>query len=134
MLKNRILLRCATCAIASPDAELISPMIATTLSRSISRSRLGRRRLRIDAVLGDQLDLATDDPARRVDFLDGERDAHHRILAERTEKAGARRQMAQPHRVGLAAHDCREPDGASARRQRQRHEPECDGNSTSVDP
>ena len=52
MLKNRILLRCATCAIASPDAELISPTIAATLSRSISRSAF------VDAVCGLTLSSA----------------------------------------------------------------------------
>ena len=66
-------LRCATCAIARPDAELISPMIATTLSRSIKRSAL------VDAVCGltlssaIKLDLAAHDAAGGVDLLDRER-------------------------------------------------------------
>src|SRR4029434_7850148 len=45
--------------------------------------RLGRRRLRVDAVLGDQLDLAPHDATRSVDLLDSKRDAHHRVFAAR---------------------------------------------------
>ena len=48
-------------------------MIATTLSRSISRSALVDAVCGFDAVLGDQLDLAAHDAARGVDLLDGER-------------------------------------------------------------
>ena len=115
MLKNRMRLRCATCAIARPDAELISPMMATTLVALDQPLGLGRRGLRIDAVFGDQLDLATRDAARRVDLLHREVDAHHRVFAERPEKAGARRQVTDAHRVGLAADDRGETQAAERR-------------------
>jgi hypothetical protein len=52
VLKNSVRLRCATCAIARPDAELISPMMTATLSRSINRSAL------VDAVCGLTLSSA----------------------------------------------------------------------------
>jgi hypothetical protein len=68
--------------------------------------RLGRRRLRIHAVLGDQLDLAPHDAAAGIDFLDGERDAHHCILAERAKEASARCKVAEANRVGLTADNC----------------------------
>ena len=46
VLMNTVLVRFATCPIASPEADEISPMIIATLSRSIRRSALA------DAVCG----------------------------------------------------------------------------------
>ncbi len=40
VLMNTVLSRFATCPMARPDADEISPMIIATLSRSISRSAL----------------------------------------------------------------------------------------------
>jgi hypothetical protein len=73
VLMNRILLREATCAIVRQEAEDISPMI-----------------------LFQHFDLASHHAARGVDLLDREIDRHHRVFAERAEKAGARRQVADP--------------------------------------
>src|SRR4029434_104060 len=74
--------------------------------------RLGRCRLRIHAVFGDQLDLATHDAARTIDFFDREIYAHHRVFAERPEEARARSQVAEADSVGLAAHDRGESESA----------------------
>ena len=104
VLKKSVRVRCDTCAIAKPEAELISPIIATTLSRSI-RLGLGRRRLRIDAVFSDQVDFAAHDPAGGIDLVDREIDPHHRIFAQWPQKAGARRQVADADRVRLGAND-----------------------------
>src|SRR5437879_12515239 len=73
---------------------------------------LRRRRLRIDAVFGDELDLAPHDAARAVDLLDRELDAHHRVLAERPEEAGARREVAKADRVRLTADNRRKSERA----------------------
>ncbi len=67
--------------------------------------RLGRSRLRIHAVLGDQFDLATHHAATAIDLVDREIDTHHRVLAQRPEKTRARREMTDPDGFGLAAHD-----------------------------
>ena len=45
-------------------------------------------------------------------------DAHHRVFAERPEKPGARRQMAETNGVGLAAHDGGKSERAYRRRGR----------------
>ena len=82
-------LRCATCAIVALDQAL----------------GLGRRRLRIHAVLGDELDLAAHDAAAGVDFVDREVDAHHRVFAEWPEETRARRQVANADVLRLAAND-----------------------------
>jgi hypothetical protein len=75
-------------------------MMQATLSRSIMRSAL------VEAVCGltessfKQLDLAAHHAARGIDFLDREIDRHHGVFAERSEKAGARREMADLDDVG----------------------------------
>ena len=90
----------ATCAIVRHEAEEISPMMQATLSRSIMRSAL------VEAVCGltdppSALDLAAHHAAGSVDLLDREVDGHDAIFAERTEKAGARRQVAEPDGIGV---------------------------------
>ncbi len=66
---------------------------------------LRRCGLRVDAVLGDQLDLAAHHATGGVDFLDGKLDPHHRVLAERSQESGERRQVTDADRVRLAAAD-----------------------------
>ena len=61
---------------------------------------LGRGGLRIDRILLQQLDLAAHHAARGVDLLDREIGGHHGVFAERSEKAGARRQMAELDDIG----------------------------------
>jgi hypothetical protein len=107
VLMKTVFSRFATCPIASPDADEISPMIIATRSRSMSRSALA------DAVCGltessmTQLDLATHHPAGRVDLLRSELHAHDRVFAERTEEAGERRQVPDADGGGLRLHDRR---------------------------
>ena len=67
--------------------------------------RLGDRGLRVDAVLGDHLELAAEDAARAVDLLDRERAAAEPVLAELPQEAGARSDVAELDRVRLPAHD-----------------------------
>ena len=86
--------------------------------------RLGRCGLRIDAVFGDQVDLAAVDAAARIDFFNRQVHAHHGVLAERAEKTGQRCQMAEAYRVGLAADDGRKSDRPErARRRRAMQKP-----------
>jgi hypothetical protein len=62
---------------------------------------LGGGGLRVDAVLGEKLDLAAGDPAGGVDLLDGQLRGLDGELAERPEEAGARRQVADADDVRL---------------------------------
>ncbi len=51
--------------------------------------------MRVDRVLLEDLEPASEDAARSVDLLDREVRRHHRIFAQRSEEAGARRQVAE---------------------------------------
>ena len=108
VLKNSVVALCA-CAIAVRcRADLTDDnghLVA--LEQALG---LGRGRLRIDAILGNELDLAAHDAAGRIDLVDRERDTHHRVLAQWTEKAGARRQVPEADRLGLAADDGGKPE------------------------
>jgi hypothetical protein len=80
------------------------------LSRSIKALGFRRRGLRIDRVLQQQLDLAAVHAARRIDLVGGELNAHHGVIAERPEEAGARREMPDLDRIGLRARNRRHAD------------------------
>ena len=82
------------------EADEISPMMQATLSRSIMRSALVEAVCGLTEVLLQQLDLAAHHAAGGVDLLHREVDRHHGVIAERAEKAGARRQMADLDDVG----------------------------------
>jgi hypothetical protein len=71
--------------------------------------------LRVDRVFHHKLDLAAHHPARVVDLVGGELDPHDRVFAERSEKAGERREMSDADGVGLCAHDCRHADAGEHR-------------------
>ena len=64
----------------------------------------------------EQLDLAAEHAAGGVDLLDGEVDAHHGVLAQRAEEAGARRQVPDTDDVGV----CPDDGGRPKRRQGRR--------------
>src|SRR6266436_4652771 len=94
---------------ARPEAEEISPMIIATLSRSINLSALA------EAVCGLTESSITSSILRHhtagiVDLLGSELYSHHRIFAERPEKAGERSEMSDADRIGLPAHDRRHAD------------------------
>ncbi len=72
--------------------------------------RLGRGVLGVDRVLRADVEHAPADAAGGVDLLHGKLHAPHRILAERAEKAGHRRQVADADRPRLRAHDGRHAD------------------------
>ena len=58
----------------------------------------------------EQFDLAAEHAARLIDLFSGEGDAHHGVLPERTEEAGARRQVPDTDDVGLCPDDGGRPD------------------------
>jgi len=97
--------------IASADALLISPRRQTTLSRSISFCA-GRG---IDAILGEQVDLAPEHAARRVDLVDRERRGAQAVLPKLAEKARAWREVANFYGVGLRPHDRRKAHRSGGR-------------------
>jgi hypothetical protein len=105
-------LRCATCAIARPDAELISPIRHATLSRSTSRSAL------VDAVCGLTLSSAMRSilrpmtPPAALISSTARFTPHHRVFPERAQETRARRQVAEAHRVRLSAADGRKSEHA----------------------
>jgi hypothetical protein len=63
--------------------------------------------LRVDRVFHDEFDLAAEHAAAIVDLLRSELHAHDGIFAERPEKAGQRRQVADADGVGLRPDDRR---------------------------
>jgi hypothetical protein len=105
VLKKSTRLRCDTCAIASPRRRADLADETRDLVALEQPLRLGGRRLRVHAVLGDQLDLAPHHAAGSVDLVDRKRDAHHRVFTQRPEEAGARRQMSEANGIGLSADD-----------------------------
>ena len=72
--------------------------------------RLGDRGLRIDAVLGNQLDLPAEYAAGRIGFLNRERSGLESVFPQLSEKPGARCDVAQFDGVGLRAHYGREAE------------------------
>ena len=115
VLMNTVLSRFATCPIARPDADEISPMIIATLSRSIRRSALA------EAVCGLTESSITSSilrpitPPAVVDLLGRELDAHDGVFAERSEEAGERRQVTDANGVGLRLDDGRHADAGEQR-------------------
>ena len=97
---NKVLLREATCAIVRHEAEENLADDAGDLVALDHALGFGGGSLRIDRVLFQQFDLLAHHAARCVDLLNGKVDRHYRILAERAEKPGARRQVADPDDVG----------------------------------
>src|SRR6185437_11811499 len=77
--------------------------------------RLGGGDRRVDRILGHHLDLAAHDAARGVDLLLGLADAEQRIAAQRAEKAGERRQMADLDDLRSGAEDGGKTQGERAR-------------------
>ena len=71
--------------------------------------------LRIDRVLQHQFELAAVHAARRIDLVGGKLDAHHGVVAERAEEAGARRQVSDLDDVRLRARDRRHADAGEQR-------------------
>ena len=76
--------------------------------------RLGRGGGGIDRVFRDDLDLASHDAAGLVDLLLGHSDAQLGVGAERTEKAGQRREVADLDLVRLRADDRRKAESERA--------------------
>ena len=75
-------------------------MMQATLSRSTMRSALVEAVCGLTEVLLDEFDLAAHHPAGGIDLLDRKIRRLHGELAERAEKAGARRQVTDPDDVG----------------------------------
>ena len=119
VLMNTVLSRFATWPMARPEADEISPMIIATLSRSIRRSALAEAVCGLTESSMTSSILRPSHAAGIVDFLRRELDAHDGVFAERPEKAGERRQMADADGVRLRL--ARSP--ACRRRQEARSRP-----------
>ena len=110
VLMKRFFVRCATCAIARQDAEEISPTMQSTLSRSIMRSAL------VEAVCGLTKSslissiLRPIHAAAGIDLFHCEIGGLHGIFAERSEEAGAGREMPDLQSVGLRIRNRRHAD------------------------
>jgi len=104
---NSLLLRAATCMMVIAEAELISPIRTAAPSCSSMRWAL------VAAVAGltESSDITSIcrpiTPPGLVDFFFGHSHAERGIGAERAEKAGQRRQVADPDLLGLAVTDRR---------------------------
>ena len=116
VLMNTVLSRLATWPMARPDADEISPMIIATLSRSIRRSALAEAvcGLTESSMTSSILRPITPPPALISSMR--ELDAHHGVFAERSEKAGQRREVADADRIGLGFDDGRHADAGEHRR------------------
>ena len=77
--------------------------------------RLRHRGRGIDAILGEQVDLAPEHAARRVDLVDRERRGAQAVLPKLAEKAGAWREVADFYGVSLRPHDRRKAQRSGGR-------------------
>src|SRR3954467_424822 len=131
VLMNSTFARCTTWAMASPEAEEISPTIAATLSRSTKRSALAEAVCGLTessirssilrpitpppALISSAPTRAPHPAAAGVDLVGRHLHGHDGVFAERAEKTGPGRQVADADGVGLRPNDRRHADAGEGR-------------------